>query len=119
MDGSSNESIVASDIIWPNGIAIDYISERLYWTEGYFNWIETSDLNGEDRKQLLSDPGAHLKSIFVDSQFIYYTGYNRQSVVRINKTSETEVRVMKNYPELGVIGSFKVYTDNDVIDGNS
>lgn len=26
MDGSSNESIVASDIIWPNGIAIDYIS---------------------------------------------------------------------------------------------
>lgn len=52
--------------------------ERLYWTEGYFDWIESSDLNGEDRKKVLSDPGAHLRSIFVDSQFIYYTGYNRQ-----------------------------------------
>lgn len=26
---------------------------------------------------------------------------------------------MKNYPELGVIGSVKVYTDNDIVDGNS
>lgn len=54
----------------------------------------------------------------MDSQFIYYTGYNRQRVVRINKTSEAEARVMKNYPELGVIGSVKVYTDNDIVDVN-
>ncbi|XP_065930465.1 low-density lipoprotein receptor-related protein 4-like [Magallana gigas] len=118
MDGTSKESIVTSDITWPNGIAIDYTSERLYWTEGYFDWIESSDINGEDRKKVLSDPGAHLRSIFVDSQFIYYTGYNRQRVVRINKTSEAEARVMKNYPELGVIGSVKVYTDNDIVDVN-
>lgn len=31
---------------------------------------------------------------------------------------EVEVRVMKNYLELGVIGSVKVYIDNDIVDGN-
>jgi low density lipoprotein receptor-related protein 5/6 len=34
MDGSDHERIVAADLAWPNGVAVDTITQSVYWVDG-------------------------------------------------------------------------------------
>ncbi len=38
---------------WPNGLSIDYEMRRLYWADAKLDRIETADLNGQNRVQLV------------------------------------------------------------------
>lgn len=118
MDGTSKKYIITNKIRWPNGVAIDFTAERLYWTDGFNEIVESSDLNGGDRRVVYNDKYAHLRSIAIDEQFIYYTGYNRQRIMKVDKTSERRTKFMDSYPELNVLVGLQVYSNNYTIDVN-
>lgn len=50
MDGSAAISFVVNKIGFPNGLAIDYPNERLYWTDAKQLTIESIKLDGSDRR---------------------------------------------------------------------
>ena len=50
MDGKDREVIVHQNLTWPNGLAIDYEMERLYWADAGTKTIEYADLDGNNRK---------------------------------------------------------------------
>jgi len=50
MDGTRRSLVISDDVMWPNGVAIDYRRERLYWTDGGLHRIETSRLDGSHRQ---------------------------------------------------------------------
>ena len=56
MDGSSIESVVTQDIWQPNGLAIDYFTKRLFWTDGN-GTIQSSWLNGTNRLTIVNETG--------------------------------------------------------------
>ncbi|MEQ2180383.1 hypothetical protein GOODEAATRI_000740 [Goodea atripinnis] len=45
-------SIVNTTLGWPNGLAIDWSSMRLYWVDAFFDKIEHSNFNGQNRLSL-------------------------------------------------------------------
>ena len=53
MDGTSRSVIHFSSLVWPNGIAIDSVEERLYWADARLDKIEYSNLNGSNRRTLI------------------------------------------------------------------
>lgn len=55
MDGSNDQSFVSNDLHWPNGLAIDFPNERLYWTDAKKMTIESIRLDGTDRRVSSSD----------------------------------------------------------------
>lgn len=55
LDGSQRKIIVSHDLGFPNGITIDYKDRRLYWTDALKDRIDTSDLNGQHRVQLVPE----------------------------------------------------------------
>lgn len=55
LDGSERQVIVIQDVGFPNGITIDYKDRRLYWTDALRHRIDTSDLNGQHRVQLIPE----------------------------------------------------------------
>lgn len=55
-DGSSRTVIVSTELGFPNGLAIDFDARRLYWVDALKNKIETADLNGSNRVQILLKP---------------------------------------------------------------
>lgn len=55
LDGSSRKTIVSTDLGFPNGLAIDFDARRLYWTDALRDRIETADLHGRNRVQLILD----------------------------------------------------------------
>lgn len=50
MDGSERKTLVHTEIQWPNSLCLDLKGGRLYWTEAYFDRIESTDLSGGDRR---------------------------------------------------------------------
>lgn len=55
-------------------------ANRIYWTDGEKNQIESSDIDGGNRQVLTSDPDALMMDIVVNGQFLFYTAWNRQYV---------------------------------------
>nr|CAD7443152.1 unnamed protein product [Timema bartmani] len=45
--------VVTTDLISPDGLAIDWFTQKLYWTDGETNRIEVASVTGEHRKVLI------------------------------------------------------------------
>lgn len=50
MDASSRIVIISSNLTWPNGLAIDYETQRLYWADAGMKTIEYGNFDGSDRQ---------------------------------------------------------------------
>ena len=50
MDGTNRKTIVRSNIRMPNGLTIDYTSDKLFWTDSYYHTVETANTDGSGRK---------------------------------------------------------------------
>lgn len=50
MDGKNISTVIAENIEWPNSLSIDYANDRLYWIDSKLKLIETSRLDGTDRR---------------------------------------------------------------------
>ena len=46
---------LGSNLGWPNGLAIDLEERKLYWGDAKKGCIEVSDLDGRNRKKLVTD----------------------------------------------------------------
>ncbi|KAI8771509.1 low-density lipoprotein receptor-related protein 4 [Biomphalaria glabrata] len=84
-DGSNRRTLVNNNIKWPNGLAIDYDTNKLYFVDGGLGTIETITLQGTSRREIYKDAGAHLFSIDVFDEYLYYTDWNRDTLMRIRK----------------------------------
>ena len=54
MDGSRRSLIVSGHLMWPNGVAVDLLRQRLYWTDAGLHRIETARLDGSRRQVYFS-----------------------------------------------------------------
>lgn len=50
--GSNKVGVVTTGLLSPDGLAIDWLTHKIYWTDGETNRIEVASLNGEHRKVL-------------------------------------------------------------------
>ncbi|XP_066267890.1 low-density lipoprotein receptor-related protein 4-like [Branchiostoma lanceolatum] len=84
MDGTGRTTLINTGLVWPNGITLDKTAQRLYWCDARTYKIESSDLNGYDRRQFTFQL-VHFFGIAVDDTHVYWTAWNVPSVVRSSK----------------------------------
>ncbi|CAG2249585.1 unnamed protein product [Mytilus edulis] len=92
-DGTGRTVVVSSDLKWPNGMAIDFDENKLYFVDAGTDKIESTDLNGGSRHTIYTETGSHFFAISIFQQYFYYTDWTEHSVMRINKdgTGRTHV----------------------------
>ena len=44
MDGTNVRRILYQDVFWPNSLAVDFITDRIFFVDGKIGLIESSDL---------------------------------------------------------------------------
>ncbi|XP_041973520.1 low-density lipoprotein receptor-related protein 4 isoform X2 [Aricia agestis] len=101
LDGGNRKIIVDHDLGFPNGITIDYKDRRLYWTDALKDRIDTADLNGQHRVQLVPDA----KNPFGMTQFkdyIYWTDWYKKSVMRADKRTGKNVTAIRTDLEMAM-----------------
>lgn len=72
----------------PEGITIDYKAQRIYWADSMFGTtgrIESSTLDGKDRKTVLERNTMQPFGIAVDEAAIYWTDINNKGLFKILK----------------------------------
>ncbi|KAK3092564.1 hypothetical protein FSP39_004468 [Pinctada imbricata] len=78
LDGSDATTIVTG-LNSPEGIAIDYVSRNMFWTDSELDVVEVSRLNGTYRKRLFDSDMVNPRAIVVNPQRgkIYWTDWHR------------------------------------------
>lgn len=66
MDGTGAEVVASVEVQLPEGVAVDWISRNLYWTDAGMDKIEVSRLNGSSRRVLISAGLDEPRAIAVD-----------------------------------------------------
>ena len=88
MDGSARQTIVAGNLVWPNGLTIDLATDRLYWVDAKLDNIEKSDLNGGNRQRIASSAAdIHPYGLAVFENVLYWTDWNARSISLFNLSS--------------------------------
>ena len=88
LDGSNREKLVTKDIGWPNGLAIDFTQNRLYWIDAKSATVCSIDLNTRSRRDFsyaLTDGARYAFGIDVFENDIFWTDWDSYTVFRSNK----------------------------------
>ena len=114
MDGSARRSIVTGNLVWPNGITIDQATNRLFWVDAYLDIIESSDLNGGYRQQIVSSTlNIHPYGLVAYQNVLYWTDWNTKSIERLNLSSLSHVSIvtgLKKPMDIHVYGPSLIYS---------
>lgn len=98
MDGnpSTRQVIISTRVFWPNGLTIDYDSSRLYWADGKYSYIHSSELDGSDRTEVVSNslqlPHPFALTLFKDS--LYWTDWYTRAIYTCNRSNGADCRTL-------------------------
>ncbi|EDO31038.1 predicted protein, partial [Nematostella vectensis] len=101
MDGGQRKTIVSGALGWPNGIALDEPLSQLYWADAKLDKIETSDLEGRNRRVLVGGGVAsHPFSIVIIKNRLFWSDWERSGVVSVDKhTGKDEELIVEGMPQ--------------------
>ncbi|XP_048340432.1 low-density lipoprotein receptor-related protein 2 [Sphaerodactylus townsendi] len=93
LGGNFRTAIVSTDLVWPNGLTLDYEEQQLYWADANLQKIERSSLTGTNREVIVSTALYPFAMTLFD-QHIYWTDWNTRSIYRANKFDGSDQIVM-------------------------
>ncbi|NXN98396.1 LRP2 protein, partial [Rhinopomastus cyanomelas] len=99
LGGNFRTSIVSTNLVWPNGLTLDYEEQLLYWADANLQKIERCTLTGTNREVIVST-ALHPFAMTLFEQHIYWTDWNTRSIYRANKYDGSDQIVMiMNLPQ--------------------
>lgn len=87
MDGTQRRPLVTENIYWPNGLTIDYTTDRIFWIDAKHLVVESAHIDGTDRKKVVSRGLYHPFAITVFEDAIYWTDWHFKSISLANKNN--------------------------------
>lgn len=101
MDGTKMLVFVNTDIYTPQGLAIDHVTDTLYWSDVRLKQIKYVRLTGNDSPKVLLKTVGAAQSLTLFEDFLYYTAYNPRSAIyrthRWSAENHTVFREGKTY----------------------
>ncbi|XP_070563499.1 low-density lipoprotein receptor-related protein 4-like isoform X2 [Ptychodera flava] len=97
MDGSQRHVLIDSHIGWPNGLAIDFTSRRLYWIDAKLHVLATSDMHGKDRIDLIKGDHRQLRhpfSIAVFEDRVYWSDIIHSIINSVDKLTGKDLQML-------------------------
>ncbi|KAJ8349711.1 hypothetical protein SKAU_G00248410 [Synaphobranchus kaupii] len=93
--GSNMLIIVSTEILAPNGLTIDYKAEKLYFSDGSLGKIERCEYDGSQRHVIVkSEPGTFF-GLAIYGHFIFWSDWVRRAVLRANKYTGGDMKVLR------------------------
>ena len=92
MNGAQRQVIVNTDMMWPNGLAIDYFSEQLFWVDAKLGTLCSCDFDGLGRRTIISSNSTlpHPFSVTVFEDSVYWSDWEKEAIFKANKFDGTE-----------------------------
>lgn len=102
---------------WPNGLSIDYTSDKLYWCDALLDHIQFANLDGTDVKTISSPRIKHPFSLVIHGDWLYVTDWRLDAILRMQKTNGSDEKIVRSVEEGNRLYGIKVFSkDNQRID---
>ena len=100
MDGADVRRIVKMhEGDWPNGVAIDSVLERVFWSEAKHNTLESAKIDGSGRRIIsmgTARHGRHPFSIALFEDTLFWSDWATKDIRSVNKyTGKNEAIILK------------------------
>lgn len=95
MDGEERSTVITENLVWPNGLAIDTQTDKLYWNDAKRKVIETSELDGLNRKMLMKGV-QHPYGLSIMGDLLYWSDWQTKSIHQVNKNTGKDDKVIVN-----------------------
>ncbi|XP_024940882.1 low-density lipoprotein receptor-related protein 2 isoform X2 [Cephus cinctus] len=109
-DGSNLMVFKNLTLGWPNGLAIDFTKDRLYWCDALLDHVQHSNLDGTDVKTISSRLIRHPFSIAIHEQWMYITDWRLDAIVRLNKETGEQESILVSEPPTNRLYGVKVFS---------
>ncbi|XP_031156474.2 very low-density lipoprotein receptor isoform X2 [Sander lucioperca] len=94
MDGSERKAVVNSSLGWPGGVAVDTISDRVYWTDERLRAIGSATLDGDDIRILQMKETTNPFSLALFNDMLYWSDAKKRVVLAAHKISGKNCQVL-------------------------
>ncbi|XP_045870155.1 low-density lipoprotein receptor-related protein 8 isoform X7 [Meles meles] len=96
LNGVDRQTLVSDNIEWPNGITLDLLNQRLYWVDSKLHQLSSIDLNGGNRKMLISSSDflSHPFGIAVFEDKVFWTDLENEAIFSANRLNGLEISVL-------------------------
>uniref|UniRef100_A0A1B0GHS0 Putative nidogen n=1 Tax=Lutzomyia longipalpis TaxID=7200 RepID=A0A1B0GHS0_LUTLO len=112
-DGSDKKTFISEDILSPEGIAVDWISRRIYWTDSTKDTIEVASLDDPKlRAVIIRKDLVNPRGIAVDPHHgkIYWSDWNRdQPKIEWSNLDGTAREVLLGKPDVVLPNSLAIF----------
>ncbi|XP_049325048.1 low-density lipoprotein receptor-related protein 2 isoform X2 [Astyanax mexicanus] len=100
MDGSQRKVVLNRNLRWPVSLAIDIVTDRLYWTDMKLQCIGSATLAGEDVRFLQLTETSTPFSVAVFNDMVYWSDNRRRIIYGAHKTTGKNRTVILKRPGL-------------------
>ena len=96
MNGQHKEDIITTSLKAPTGLTIDYPNNKLFWLDFKMHNIESSDLDGTNRRRIVVYGLQHPFDIAVFGDNVYWSDFGLKTVSSANKfTGKNKTELIK------------------------
>ncbi|KAK0162271.1 hypothetical protein PV327_008621 [Microctonus hyperodae] len=95
---------------WPNGLAIDFNEDRLYWCDALLDHVQHSNLDGGDVKTLSPRLIRHPFSIAIHEDWMYITDWRLDAIIRSHKKTGEQESILVREPSTNRLYGVKVFS---------
>lgn len=72
-------TIISTGLNTPNGLAVDWMADNIYWSDSSFKMIEVSRLNGSYRKILLNEDIDDVRSMILFKNLLFFSDWSHSA----------------------------------------
>uniref|UniRef100_A0A8C5NES4 EGF-like domain-containing protein n=1 Tax=Gouania willdenowi TaxID=441366 RepID=A0A8C5NES4_GOUWI len=108
--GKNLRIIISADILTPNGLTIDHKAEKLFFSDGSLGKIERCDYDGSGRHVIIKSGSGNFYGLAIYADFIYWSDWTRRAVLRANKFTGADTKVLRSdipHQPMGIIAVAK------------
>lgn len=97
MDGQRRSILIGENVIWPNGLAIDFETRRLYWADGGMKSIEYINMDSKRPKRVrLQSDLPHPFGLVIHKDKVYWTDWDTKSIHKANKDNGENATIVRS-----------------------
>ncbi|CAG2103255.1 unnamed protein product [Medioppia subpectinata] len=96
LDGENVKVLFNSSVVsWPNGIAVDYLTQKIYWVDAKRDYIASADFEGKHLSYISEgELTPHPFALGVFKNYIYFDDWNLQQIILMSKTDGSDRRIV-------------------------
>ena len=93
MDGAARTTLHDTSLIWPNALTLDYDSQMLYWADASLDKIESSNVDGSNRRIVTVRGIFHPFGITVFQNTLYWSDWRLDAILsrRLGASQNTTI----------------------------